>query len=222
VGSAGKEDPFYNNDLSDSGMSRGISLSPEPVPAALPAFIGADTIVVDTGAVDPDEKESPTTIIPAPVFPNPVFPSRGRVKDNKTLDFDSVVAFPMPPPLSERKKKTVGPGAEHRWLPECPPQAEMLFTSSVDTPEMSWIVRRSRAMIKEGKNGSGMQVGVGEAKKRRRKGLPKAGSKRAKRAYNWKNPMKNKAWKIAGKGCPKMEFVVKEKKGKGMEHAGGK
>jgi hypothetical protein len=202
-------------------MSRGISLSPDPIPTALPATVDPDTIVVDTGKVDPEE-EPPTTIIPAPVFPTPVFPPRGRVKDKKNLDFDSVVAFPIPPPLSERKKKTVGPGPERRWLPECPPQAEMLFTSSVDTPEMSWIVRRSRAMIKEGKNGSGMQVGAGGAKKRRRKGLPKAGSKRAKRAYNWKNPMKNKAWKIAGKGCPKMEFVVKEKKGKGMEQAGGK
>jgi hypothetical protein len=76
-------------------------------------------------------------------------------------------------------------------------------------------------MIKQGKNG-GMQVGAGGAKKRRRKGLPKAGSKRAKRAYNWKNPLKNKAWKIAGKGCPKMEIVVKETKGKSKEQAGSK
>jgi hypothetical protein len=190
-------------------MSRGISFSPEPIPATLPATIDPDTIVVDTGVVNPEEKEPPATIIPP----------RGRVKDNKNLDFDSVVAFPIPPPLSERKKKTVGPGAEHRWLPECPPQAEMLFTSSVDTPEMSWIVRRSRAMIKGGKS-EGMQVGAGGAKKRRRKGLPKAGSKRAKRAYNWKNPLKNKAWKMLGKRCPKLEIVVKEKKGKGMEQAG--
>jgi hypothetical protein len=197
-------------------MSRGISLSPDPIPAALPATIDPDAIVFDTGVVDPDEKEPPTTIIPTPIFP-----PRGRVKDNKNLDFDSVVAFPIPPPPSERRKKTVGPGPEHLWLPECPPQAEMLFTSSVDTPEMSWIVRRSRAMIKQGKN-SGMQVGAGGAKKRRRKGLPKAGSKRAKRAYNWKNPLKNKAWKIAGKGCPKMEIVVKETKGKSKEQAGGK
>jgi hypothetical protein len=200
-------------------MSRGIS--PDPIPAALRATTDPETIVVDTGVVDHDEKEPPTAIIPTPIFPTPAFPPRGRVKDNKTLDFDSVVAFPIPPPLSERKKKTVGPGPERRWLPECPPQAEMLFTSSVYTPEMSWIVRRSRAMIKEGKNG-GMQVGAGGAKKRRRKGLPKAGSKRPKRAYNWRNPLKNKAWKMLGKGCPKMEVVVKEKMGKGMEQAGGK
>jgi hypothetical protein len=159
-------------------MSRGISPLPDTIPATPPAAIDPDTIVVDTGEV--------------PVFPTPVFPPRGCVKDNKTLDFDSVIAFPIPPPLGERKKKTVGPRPEHRWLPECPPQAAMLFTSSVDTPEISWIVRRSRAMIKDGKNG-GMQVGTGGVKKRRRKGLPKAGSKRPKRAYNWRNPLKNKA-----------------------------
>jgi hypothetical protein len=193
-------------------MSRGISPLRDTIPAAPPATIDLDTIVVDTGAVDPDEKEPPTTIIPASVFP-----PRGCVKDNKNLDFDSVIAFPIPPPLSERKKKSVGPRPEHRWLPECHPQAEMLFTSSIETPEMSWIVRRSRAMIKQGKNGSSMQVGAGGVKKRRRKGLPKAGSKRPKRAYNWRNPLKNKAWKIAGKGCPKMEIVVKERKGKGKE-----
>jgi hypothetical protein len=197
-------------------MSRGISLSPEPIPAALPTTIDPDTIVVDTGVVDPEEKEPPTTITPTPIFPAPVFPPRGRVKDNKNLDFDSAVTFPIPPPPSERKKKTIGPVTQYRWLPECPPQAEMIFTSSVDTPEMSWIVRRSRAMVKAGKNG-GMQVGAGGAKKRGRKGLPKAGSKRPKRAYNWRNPLKNKAWKMLGKGCPKMEVVVKEKNGKGKE-----
>jgi hypothetical protein len=193
-------------------MSRGISSSPEPDPTALPASIDSDTIFVSAEAVDPYEKaaaasDSATTR---------AYPPRGRViKDKETVDFDSVVIFPILPPPGERKKKTAG--TERRWLPESKREAEMLFTSSVDTPEMSWIIRRSRAMIKEGKNGSSMQVGAGAVKKKRVRGLPRAGSKRVKRTYNWKNPFKNKAWKVLGKGFPKVEVVTKEKKGKGKE-----
>ncbi|PVH78985.1 hypothetical protein DL98DRAFT_572766 [Cadophora sp. DSE1049] len=123
-------DPFYNQDLSDSDASAGISEDEDGTPRPY-----------DPSQPGPDPLHPFSTSAKYRVMP-----PRGIVKnaDGSTIDFDACMTFPdLPDPAVLNKKATM----KMKGVRESVVKGErkvvlMSFSDNIATPEMNWAVRR--------------------------------------------------------------------------------
>ncbi|XMA19666.1 hypothetical protein WAI453_012457 [Rhynchosporium graminicola] len=128
--------PTFNQDLSDSDMSTGISENENGIPRAY-----------DPRAPNPD-----------PLHPFSksakyrVMPPRGIVRnaDGSTVDFDSCMTFPDAADMMAAKKKLQMESKGERMEKKAPgdgKQVLLSFSDNIATPEMNWILRKNNALV---------------------------------------------------------------------------
>ncbi|KAH7416774.1 hypothetical protein BKA64DRAFT_656077 [Cadophora sp. MPI-SDFR-AT-0126] len=124
-------DPFYNQDLSDSGASIGISEDENGIPRPYdPSLPGSDPL-------HPFSTSAKYRVMPP----------RGIVKnpDGTTIDFDACMAFPdIPDPAALNKKAILKMNDVNESVAAPHKVVLMSFSDNIATPEINWAVRRNR------------------------------------------------------------------------------
>ncbi|KAK0125854.1 hypothetical protein ONS95_007485 [Cadophora gregata] len=145
------EDPFYNQDLSDSDASTGISESPNGTPRAYsPSAPGPDTL-------HPFSTSAKYRIMPP----------RGIVKnpDGSTIDFDSCMTFPEIPDLETlNRNKNAGTKKMEDVGESVIPQRKvvlMSFSDNITTPDINWTVHKTQTSSSNANTNSD-KVTIGE------------------------------------------------------------
>jgi hypothetical protein len=210
-------------------MSPGLSPSPSPrlTPMESPIFQLETDIqhplsaapMSDGNSNTQNATSSTTAAAPAPF-------RRGLV--TPTTDFDSLLTFKdetpaLPPNDGKKKRKHEVMAADRKEIKEEPKEVSMACQEQVNTPEMSWVLRRGGLVAGKGGNvgngeGGPTDGGSGEAGAGKGMKVNKRAARRTgvvpKRPYVWKDAeTKNKAHfqkkpEVEGKG--KGKEVVKE------------
>ncbi|KAH7348813.1 hypothetical protein BKA65DRAFT_584684 [Rhexocercosporidium sp. MPI-PUGE-AT-0058] len=142
----GYGDPFFNQDLSDSDMSTGISEDENGVPR-----------FYDPHAPNPDPDHPYSTSAKYRIMP-----PRGIVKnpDGTTIDFDSCMTFPDAATLKQKLPQKVNGVEKNMAAPKF--QVLMSFSENISTPEMNWKLRKSKAAASAQPNGEFLDRGLGQ------------------------------------------------------------